>query len=238
MKKHVIYPIALATGICVGATAQAAEFWELNVAGLSCEVSLQGMKSGSGRGRVQVGDLCDDQLSDLSGWSYGDSGDQIIFKVGGAEVAYVNWRSNSFWEGWLIDDDGIGVSMSYIGELHGNGGAGAGAGGYSGGNSGGGDVSSSCKAYHDNGDCAESSDIGKVTEGALENLANLNIRFLASRTSSKLGTLPAGSCVAVRSCMEMLIDKEIWCQIELNNNQSGWVLKESADTVYALNGCN
>ncbi|MGR3501468.1 hypothetical protein [Pseudaestuariivita sp.] len=94
-----------------------------------------------------------------------------------------------------------------------------------------------CKLYHGTGDCALPEDLGKVRSGALETLANLNLRFIPDSASDKQGVVPRGLCIETSMCTESFLDKEVWCRVALDARTTGWVLKEDANNVYARDGC-
>jgi len=175
-------------------------------------------------------------MEDLYAWRFGDSSDQMIFYADNREVASVNWRSNSRWEGWITGGDEA-VTLTKRSGLQNNqraaspprprfGASGAAS-----------SEVAPCKQYYGTRRCAQAQDVGDPTSGALQPVANMNVRFLGARTSSVVGQLPRGRCVATQRCSSSILSGEIWCQIKLTDIKTGWVLKEDKKSVYAKNGC-
>ncbi|MEQ9260125.1 MAG: hypothetical protein RIG84_13645 [Roseovarius sp.] len=218
--------VALALAIfSTPAAAQTNTKWQLTIYGLTCNITLvkQGDPAAS-RGPIRV-KQCAQEMSDLRGWRYGDSADQIVLRAGGQDVAHVNWRSNDFWEGWLIVGGDAPVTMRRIqAQAQKPRATTPGAVGQ-------------CKVYYNTRRCADARDLGEIRSGALETLANMNVRFLSSVTSSLLGQVPRGSCLSVSRCTSSILNEETWCEVKYDGTRSGWILKEDKSSVYSRDGC-
>ena len=224
------------------AEAQAPGLWLLEAAGLRCEIALTEQSAGYERWNMRTGKNCDPEMKGLNTWRFGNSGDQIVFQADGDDVAYANWRSNDFWEGGVIDEN-FRLTMRKLNRRRLNPVGGSG-GGYR-------EPTArqtnrqarrnaqvaGCKAYYGTNRCAQAEDLGEPTTGSVEAVVNMNVRFLNSPTSSVVGQLPRNRCVPVKRCWESLLDKQIWCDVDLGRGKSGWVLKEDEKSVYLRDGC-
>ncbi|MFN3938306.1 MAG: SH3 domain-containing protein [Gemmobacter sp.] len=81
--------------------------------------------------------------------------------------------------------------------------------------------------------CAEDDNMGPP-EAELQVLSRMNLRALASTTAQIVTRLEPGQCLPVIGCEE--VEGRLWCQVE-TAGQAGWMLKQDAETVYALNRC-
>ena len=204
------------------AAAQMNSSWQLEAYGLTCDVTLVSQENpGAIGGPIRVG-RCAPEMQDLQGWRYGESGDQILLQAGGQDVAYVNWRSNQYWEGWLLVGGDAPITMRRM-----QGQARATTPG----------AVAQCKVYYNTGTCAQARDVGTITTGAIETLANMNVRFLSQKNSSRVGMVPAGSCMGVSRCTSSQLSGETWCEVRYDGVRSGWILKEDNATVYGRDGC-
>lgn len=222
---RLIYIFFSLLALSLPAAAQNNTKWQITVLGRTCDITLvkQGDPAAS-RGRVRV-KSCAQEMSDLRSWRYGDSADQIVLRAGKQDVAYLNWRSNDFWEGRVIVGVDAAITMRRAERqaqksLNTTPGA-----------------VGQCKTYHKSKRCADAMDLGEIRSGALETLANMNVRFLSSATSSLIGQVPRGTCLAVTRCTSSLLSGETWCEVTYDGTRSGWILKEDKTTVYSRDGC-
>ena len=94
-----------------------------------------------------------------------------------------------------------------------------------------------CLAYAGRaGTCADQADLGPPDGGQLQLLTRMNLRDQGTTSgSSVIGRAEAGACMAITFCSE---DEQgrLWCGVQTDAGQ-GYLLKQDAETVYALNSC-
>ncbi len=233
MLRRVLLALGLVLGSGSGASAQGLHTYEISGFGQTCEIMLSSDFAGFGRYVALEGAICDQDMRGLTSWTR--TGDDImLYDEDGVEQLMI-FPSGGGYQGMIVQSDGLLVQVRYLGLMHPNG---AGVGGQTtfARPSTSSEVST-CKVYYDSQICADASDIGEPTSGALQTLANMNVRFLGSRSSSIVGQLPAGSCVAVDFCRGSAFDDDLWCQISGPNQLRGYILKEDANAVYSQDGC-